>query len=90
MICIPYKYICLRICPEQLFLYKYDGSINARCEKKKKNETPVPARDGKKKCKMKGPEAANKLPQPTLHTRCRLKLLKLERIKDFLLMENNS
>ena len=68
-------------------MYKYDGSINARCEKKKKNETPVPIRGGKKKCKMKGPEAANKLPQPTLHTRCRLKLLKLERIKDFLLME---
>lgn len=28
-----------------------------------------------------------KLPQVTPHTRCRLKLLKLERIKDYLLME---
>ena len=41
---------------------------------------------GKKK-KMKGPDTANKLPQVTPHSRCRLKLLKLERIKDFLLME---
>lgn len=36
---------------------------------------------------MKGPEAATKLPQVTPHTRCRLKLLKMERIKDYLLME---
>merc|ERR1719494_1766620 len=36
---------------------------------------------------MKGPDAANKLPLVTPHTRCRLKMLKLERIKDYLLME---
>lgn len=42
---------------------------------------------GKKKRKAKGPDAALKLPQVTPHTRCRLKLLKLERIKDYLLME---
>jgi 26S proteasome regulatory subunit T2 len=42
---------------------------------------------GKKKRRTKGPDAAMKLPQVTPHTRCRLKLLKLERIKDYLLME---
>ena len=31
-------------------------------DKKKKYEPPVPTRVGKKKKKMKGPEAANKLP----------------------------
>lgn len=35
----------------------------------------------------KGPDSANKLPQVTPHTRCKLRLLKMERIKDFLLME---
>jgi len=55
-------------------------------EKKRKYEPPVPTRVGKKK-KMKGPDTANKLPGVTPHSRCRLKLLKLERIKDFLLME---
>lgn len=42
---------------------------------------------GKKKRRTKGPDAALKLPQVTPHTRCRLKLLKMERIKDYLLME---
>lgn len=55
-------------------------------ETKRKYEAPIPTRVGKKK-KLRGPEAANKLPLVTPHTRCRLKLLKLERIKDFLLME---
>uniref|UniRef100_A0A8W7PQZ7 26S proteasome regulatory subunit 4 homolog n=1 Tax=Anopheles coluzzii TaxID=1518534 RepID=A0A8W7PQZ7_ANOCL len=56
-------------------------------DKKKKYEPPIPTRVGKKKRKAKGPDAALKLPQVTPHTRCRLKLLKLERIKDYLLME---
>lgn len=56
-------------------------------DKKKKYEPPVPTRIGKKKKKTKGPEAANKLPQVLPHTRCRLKLLRQERIKDYLLME---
>uniref|UniRef100_A0A2I3H9A2 AAA+ ATPase domain-containing protein n=1 Tax=Nomascus leucogenys TaxID=61853 RepID=A0A2I3H9A2_NOMLE len=37
--------------------------------------------------KTKGQDVASKLPLVTLHTQCRLKLLKLERIKDYLLME---
>ncbi|KAA0196411.1 26S protease regulatory subunit 4 [Fasciolopsis buskii] len=38
-----------------------------------------------KRCK--GPDSASKLPQVTPHTRCKLRLLKMERIKDYLLME---
>lgn len=56
-------------------------------DKKKKYEPPVPTRIGKKKKKTKGPDAANKLPQVLPHTRCRLKQLRQERIKDYLLME---
>jgi len=53
---------------------------------KKKFEPPVATRVGKKK-KKKGPDAASKLPQIFPTTRCRLKHLKLERVKDFLIME---
>ena len=56
-------------------------------DKKKKYEPPIPTRVGKKKKRSKGPDAALKLPLVTPHARCRLKLLKLERIKDYLLME---
>merc|ERR1711936_1146196 len=56
-------------------------------EKKRKYEPPVPTRVGKRKKKLKGPDAATKLPQVTPYTRCRLKMLKLERIKDYLLLE---
>lgn len=56
-------------------------------DKKKKYEPPVPTRIGKKKKRSTGPQAANKLPQVLPHTRCRLKLLRSERIKDYLLME---
>lgn len=54
-------------------------------QQKKKWEPPLPTRVGKKK--KKGPAAASKLPQVFPTTRCRLKLLKQERIKDFLLLE---
>lgn len=55
-------------------------------DKKKKYEPPIPTRVGKKK-KIKGPDSMHKLPLATPYTRCRLKMLKLERIKDYLLME---
>jgi len=51
----------------------------------KKWEPPVATRVGKKK--KKGPDSTTKLPAVFPTTRCRLKLLKMERIKDFLLME---
>ncbi|THD26488.1 Proteasome 26S subunit subunit 4 ATPase [Fasciola gigantica] len=49
-------------------------------------DPPVPTRMGKHK-RCKGPDSASKLPQVTPHTRCKLRLLKMERIKDYLLME---
>lgn len=52
---------------------------------KKKWEPPLPTRVGKKK--KRGPDAATKLPAVSPTTRCRLKLLKNERIKDYLLLE---
>merc|ERR1711934_630413 len=42
---------------------------------------------GKKRKKTKGPDTASKLPMVTPHTKCKLRLLKQERIKDYLLME---
>lgn len=64
------------------------GGDNGKKEKEKKRyEPPVPTRVGKKLKKSKGPDAASKLPQVTPHTKCRLRLLKLDRIKDYLLME---
>jgi len=56
-------------------------------DKKKKYEPPIPTRVGKKAKKNRGPDAANKLPVVKPHRNCRLKLLKLERVKDYLLME---
>lgn len=55
-------------------------------KEKKKYEAPIPTRVGKKK-RIKGPDTANKLPTVTPYTKCRLRLLKMERIKDYLLLE---
>jgi len=54
-------------------------------DQKKKWEPPLPTRVGKKK--KRGPDASTKLPAVFPTTRCRLKLLKMERIKDYLLLE---
>jgi len=62
------------------------GKKNEKGEKKK-YEPPVPTRVGKKRKKVKGPDTASKLPLVTPHTKCKLRLLKQERIKDYLLME---
>lgn len=62
---------------------KKDGEKD---KEKKKYEPPPPTRIGRRK-KKRGPQAAAKLPTVTPHTRCRLRLLKLERVKDYLLME---
>ncbi|KJE91946.1 proteasome 26S subunit [Capsaspora owczarzaki ATCC 30864] len=55
-------------------------------KKKKKYEPPAPTTIGKRK-KKRGPESTNRLPAVVPHTKCRLRLLKLERIKDYLLMD---
>ena len=67
-----------KVCQKQMHSHfkKKEGS--------KKWEPPVPTRVGKKK---KHSESAAKLPVVHPTTRCRLKLLKLERIKDHLLLE---
>lgn len=55
-------------------------------DKKKKFEAPPPARIGKKK-RRRGPEVAAKLPQVMPLAKCKLRHLKLERVKDYLLIE---
>ncbi|KAF8322604.1 26S proteasome subunit P45 [Clavulina sp. PMI_390] len=61
------------------------GPPGDKKDQKKKWEPPVPTRVGKKK--KRGPDAASKLPAVYPTARCRLKLLKNERIKDYLLLE---
>ncbi|KAL8224999.1 hypothetical protein R6Q57_017556 [Mikania cordata] len=58
-------------------------------DKKEKKFEPAapPTRVGRKQRKQKGAEASARLPTVTPHSKCRLRLLKLERIKDYLLME---
>jgi len=57
-------------------------------EQKKKYEPPLgPTRIGKKKRKNQGQAGKLKVPAITPTSRCRLRLLKMERCKDYLLME---
>ncbi|KAI9013090.1 P-loop containing nucleoside triphosphate hydrolase protein [Gaertneriomyces semiglobifer] len=64
---------------------KKKGDNEQEKKEKKKWEPPVPTRVGKKK--RKGPDAGHKLPPIFPTTRCKLKLLKMERMKDYLLMQ---
>ncbi len=65
-----------------------DGkSGDGKKDEKKKWVPPKPTRIGKKRKKAKGPQAAYKLPTVVPITKCKLRLLRLERIKDFLLIE---
>ncbi|KAF6776170.1 hypothetical protein AHF37_04691 [Paragonimus kellicotti] len=63
-----------------------EGGKKDEKSKRREFDPPVPTRMGKHK-RSKGPDSASKLPQVTPHTRCKLRLLKMERIKDYLLME---
>ena len=72
---------------------KHDQNKNNKGDQAKKKPIPPPPRVGRKK-KNKGIDAAAKLPLGKLSsysvtpiTKCRLRQLKLERIKDYLLME---
>jgi len=56
-------------------------------KKKQKWVPPKPTRVGKKRKKGQGPQAAYKLPNVVPLSKCKLRLLRLERIKDFLLLE---
>lgn len=50
-------------------------------------ERAPPTRVGKKQKKKGGQDGQNRLPTITPNTKCKLRLLKLERVKDYLLME---
>jgi len=56
-------------------------------KKAKKYEQPAPTRVGRKKKKKQGPPQSARLPTVVPATKCKLRLLKLERVKDYLLME---
>ncbi|CCX31127.1 26S protease-like protein regulatory subunit 4 [Pyronema domesticum] len=68
-----------------------EGGKDAKDQKKDKPkyEPPPPTtRVGRKKKRLAGgPDAANKLPTVTPNARCKLKLLRMDRIKDHLKME---
>jgi 26S proteasome regulatory subunit T2 len=65
------------------------GGKDEKDDKKKKPKwkPPKPTRVGRKRKKNKGPQAAYKLPTVAPLTKCKLRMLRLERIKDFLLLE---
>jgi hypothetical protein len=54
---------------------------------KKFEPPPAPSRVGRKQRRQKGAEAAARLPNVAPLSKCRLRLLKLDRVKDYLLME---
>lgn len=56
-------------------------------EKKKWEPPAAPTRVGKKLKRQRGPEIGTRLPTVTPNSKCKLRLLKLERVKDYLLME---
>eukprot|EP01047_Picozoa_sp_COSAG01_P001270 COSAG01_NODE_27_length_36706_cov_155.674106_38_plen_351_part_00 len=62
------------------------GKDGKKEEKKKFEGPPPPSRTGKKK-KSKGPDGASKLPIVTPTAKCQLRLLKLNRVLDYLKME---
>jgi len=65
---------------------KGQGKEKKKEEQEKRRVEPPAQRVGRKK-KKRGADVATKLPNITPSTRCRLRLLKLERVKDYLLME---
>mmetsp|Transcript_52039 Transcript_52039/g.116851 ORF Transcript_52039/g.116851 Transcript_52039/m.116851 type:complete len:435 (-) Transcript_52039:543-1847(-) len=64
-----------------------DSEQDKKDKKAKKYEQPAPTRVGRKKKKKPGPALSNKVPTVVPATKCKLRLLKLERVKDYLLME---
>jgi 26S proteasome regulatory subunit T2 len=60
--------VCKHVYVKQILIKLSDTAMGKIClihlkDKRKKYEPPVPTRVGKKQKKLKGPEAANKLPQ---------------------------
>jgi 26S proteasome regulatory subunit T2 len=63
-----------------------DKDKDSKDAEKKKWQPPKPTRVGRKKIR-RGPQAASKLPTVAPAAKCRLRLLRQLRIKDYLLME---
>ena len=65
-----------------------NGKDDAGKGKKKKRFEPRPAagRQGRRR-RRKGPSGLNKIPTITPSSKCKLRMLKLDRVKDFLLLE---
>ena len=64
-----------------------DSEQDKKDKKAKKYEAPAPTRVGKKKKKKPGPPQSARIPTVVPATKCKLRLLKLERVKDYLLLE---
>lgn len=60
---------------------------NDKNDQSSKKKNPAPAPRSVKRRRKKGPAVAVKIPQVFPTAKCKLRLLKLERIKDYLLME---
>lgn len=60
---------------------------NKEDDGKKKYQPPPPTTIGKRKKKRRGPDAASRLPVVKPIKKCKLRLLKLNRVKDYLLLE---
>ena len=58
-----------------------------KAKKKKKRFEPRPATRQGRRRRRKGPSGVNKTPTIVPTSKCKLRLLKLERVKDYLLME---
>jgi 26S proteasome regulatory subunit T2 len=65
---------------------KKDDASGDKKKSTKKRFEPRPARQGRRR-RRKGPSGLNKLPTVVPSSKCKLRLLKLDRVKDFLLME---
>eukprot|EP00615_Pteridomonas_danica_P004466 CAMPEP_0114340190 /NCGR_PEP_ID=MMETSP0101-20121206/8217_1 /TAXON_ID=38822 ORGANISM="Pteridomonas danica, Strain PT" /NCGR_SAMPLE_ID=MMETSP0101 /ASSEMBLY_ACC=CAM_ASM_000211 /LENGTH=445 /DNA_ID=CAMNT_0001473381 /DNA_START=15 /DNA_END=1352 /DNA_ORIENTATION=- len=63
------------------------GEEKKEDEPKKKKFNPQPPLKGGRRRKKKGPQSGVKLPAVFPTTKCKLRLLKLQRIKDYMLME---
>jgi len=64
-----------------------EGSAEEKKEPKRKKFEPKPLLRAGRRRKRKGPATAIKTPQVFPTSKCKLRLLKLERIKDYLLLE---
>jgi 26S proteasome regulatory subunit T2 len=63
-----------------------DDANNKGKKKKRFEPRPAAGRQGRRR-RRKGPSGLNKIPTITPSSKCKLRMLKLDRVKDFLLLE---